>query len=313
MRLKATGAGPAGYTALVAVVLALAVAGLLVAGRGLDSDGLLADGDASGHYKEPARAGDAAADAMRSVVHSAPPKPLEAAQTDAAAGTRTDGLTPSKPLVASDMPSSPAVGPLFYTGQGEVGHGCTASVVHSDRGDLIATAAHCVHQGGFRTDITFVPGYHDGVAPYGVWVPTAVDIDPAWAEDRDPDHDVAFLRVRPVDGSGPIERVTGAERIRFGAPARQPVRVLGYPSGAERTVGCQNSTVAESATQLRFDCEGLPNGTSGSPFLADVDATTGLGTLVGVLGGKDEGGDDETSYAAYFGAAAEHLYRRATG
>ncbi|GHG58825.1 trypsin-like serine peptidase [Streptomyces griseocarneus] len=296
---------------LVAVVAAIAVAGLLVAGRVPATGGPTAEGDSTGHFEQPRDQADAAAEAMKSAVRAEEPAPLSAPAARGAAGRR-DPLPASEPLAAAEAEPSPAIGPLFYTAGGVPGHGCTASVVHSRRGDLIATAAHCVHMGGFRTDIAFVPGYRDGKAPYGVWVPVSADVAPEWAKGRDPDHDVAFLRVRPAEGTAPLERVTGAERVRFDPPRERPTRVLGYPNEAERPVSCQNSTAAESAGQLRFDCERLPNGTSGSPFLTDVDASTGLGTLVGVLGGKDEGGDEETSYSPYFGAAARKLYERAT-
>ncbi|MFI1970026.1 serine protease [Streptomyces cinnamoneus] len=306
------GPGPAGYAALVAVVLALTAVGLLVANSGLATDAPLADGDSSGHYRQPEDLAEKSAAAMRSAIRTVAPGPLTA---PVARGTRTDKLPPSDPLTAQEAPASPAVGPLFYTGQGEPGHGCTASVVHSRRGDLLVTAAHCVHVGGFRTDLAFAPGYKDGVAPYGVWVPTAIDVDPAWVLRRDPDHDVAFVRVRPAEKNGgtPIERVTGAQAIAFDPPRGAPTRVLGYPSDSERPLACQNATEAESGTQVRFDCEGLPNGTSGSPFLTDVDPATGLGTVAGVLGGKDEGGDETTSYSTYFGEPVRKLYRRAAG
>ncbi|MEU7132776.1 trypsin-like peptidase domain-containing protein [Streptomyces sp. NPDC046261] len=299
MRLK--------YAALLASVLALAVAGLLVANRGLATDAPLADGDATGHYKEPREVGDAAAEAMAEVVRS-----VTAPGRRADGAGRPEALRASRPPVAAEAAPSAAVGPLFYTAQGAPAHGCTASVVHSPGQDLVVTAAHCVYMDGFRTDLAFVPGYQDGTAPYGVWVPTSIDVAPEWAENRDPDHDVAFLRVRPATGNTPLERVTGAQRVRFGSPAALPARVLGYPNAGERPVACENATESESRTQLRFACEGLPNGTSGSPFLTDVDPATGLGTLVGVLGGKDEGGDEETSYSPYFGDAIERLYRRAT-
>ncbi|KEF09769.1 hypothetical protein DF18_37090, partial [Streptomyces rimosus] len=64
--------------------------------------------------------------------------------------------------------------------------------------------------------------------------------------------------------------------------------------------------------QLRFDCAGFPNGTSGGPMLTAVDPGTGLGTVTGVIGGLDEGGDDETSYSSWFGPDIAALYRRAT-
>ncbi|WP_414168614.1 trypsin-like serine peptidase [Streptoverticillium reticulum] len=309
MRLNVRAPGPAGWTALAAAVLALAVIGLLVATRGLAAtDAPVAEGDSAGHYREPAALGEASAQAMRSAVRTTvarePVQPVSR-------GLRIEALPASEPLQAASMAPSPAVGPLFYTGQGDPDHGCTASVVHSPSGNLLITAAHCVHTGGFRTDLAFVPGYRDGEAPYGVWVPTAIDVAPQWTDSRDPDYDVAFVRVRSTEGDAQIERVTGAEQIRFDPPVHRPARVLGYPNGSEQPLGCQNTTTTEGPTQLRFDCEGLPNGTSGSPVLTDVDAATGLGTVNGVLGGKDEGGDDETSYSSYFGPAVEALYHRA--
>ncbi|MFI9721073.1 trypsin-like serine peptidase [Streptomyces sp. NPDC052396] len=315
MRLKVR-PGRAGLAVLLATVVVLAFVGLLVATHGAATDEPLAQGDASGHYREPAGRGRETDQAMRSAVRppatpSARPSVPQAADREDRAG-RTDPLPASKPLAARGVAPSPAIGPLFYTGQGDPGHGCTASVVHSPTADLLVTAAHCVHQNGFHTDIAFVPGYHDGVAPYGVWVPTSIDIDPEWISDRDEDHDVAFLHVRQVGSATPIERVTGAERIAFRPPTPRPARVLGYPSDSETPLGCQNATRMYSATQLRFDCEGLPSGTSGSPVLTDVDQTTGLGTVNGVLGGKDEGGDDETSYSSYFGDGVRALYERAT-
>ncbi|KNB49193.1 trypsin-like serine peptidase [Streptomyces caatingaensis] len=305
--------GPAGYAALVAAVLALAAVGLLVAGQGSASDGSLARGESSGHWTEPEANGDRTADAMASAVRTEPGVPRPAVDSAAAdhGARRTDPLPRSEPLEAAPGNPSPAVGPLFYTDQDEPGHGCTASVVHSERGDLLVTAAHCVYTGGFHTDIAFAPGYRDGVAPYGVWVPTSIDVDPEWMADRDEDHDVAFLRVRQVGSDAAVERVTGAERIAFHPAAGRPARVLGYPGDAERPLACQNTVRAEGATQLRFDCRGMPGGTSGSPLLTDVDPVTGLGTIVGVLGGKDEGGDDETSYSSYFGDAVRDLYHRA--
>ncbi|MGK5732775.1 trypsin-like serine peptidase [Streptomyces sp. URMC 124] len=310
MRQNATGPRPAAVTALVAAVLAVAGLGVVAADHGLATDSPVADGDASGHFAPTTAQGDETAEAMRSAVRTE----NGTAPLKAAGSGKTDPLPVSEPLRATEAPASAAVGPLFYTGQGAPAHGCSASVVQSPKGDLIVTAAHCVHQDGFRTDIAFVPGYRDGVAPYGVWVPTSVDIDPEWAADHDPDHDVAFLRMRRPGGDGtPLEQVTGAERIRFRPATGRPARVIGYPVGEERPVSCQNRTRAHSPTQLRFDCADLPNGTSGGPFLTDVDPATGLGTVNGVVGGHEEGGDEETSYSSYFGDEAESLYRRATG
>src|SRR5690242_13810475 len=76
------------------------------------------------------------------------------------------GVVEAAPVSTPDLPagSSPAVGALFLDGA----HYCTASVVHSDQGDVLLTAAHCIHDGeggDYLTGVTFAPGYHDGVAP----------------------------------------------------------------------------------------------------------------------------------------------------
>ncbi|MGW1072239.1 trypsin-like serine peptidase [Streptomyces sp. NPDC002537] len=310
MRLKAGGPGPAALSALIATVLVLGGIALLVAKHGVATGGPVADGDASGHYIQPEAQGDESAKALLAAVRtgSAPAAP----ETRAVRSDRPDPLPASEPLEAAETRPSPAVGPLFYTGQGTPGHGCTASVVHSPKGDLIVTAAHCVHQDGFRTDIAFAPGFHDGVAPYGVWVPKSIDIDPEWAADRDPDHDVAFLRMRRMGDSTPMERITGAEKLALKPAPHRPARLIGYPADRDTPVACQNTTDMYGSTQLRFDCRGLTNGTSGGPILTDVDPATGLGTVNGVVGGHQEGGDDDTSYSSYFGDGVATLYKRAT-
>jgi hypothetical protein len=57
---------------------------------------------------------------------------------------------------------------------------------------------------------------------------------------------------------------------------------------------------AFSATQREFDCGGYRNGTSGGPFLTDVDPKSG----------QEQGGDtDAVSYAAVFGPNVVTLYQ----
>lgn len=204
-----------------------------------------------------------------------------------------------------------AVGALFTVSEGRLGtHFCTASVVHSTRGDLAVTAAHCVT--GISGQLAFVPDYANGKEPYGTWQVTAVYTDQAWQSAQDPDHDVAFLRLSPGGDGRPIEEVTGAERL--GVNRQQPavVQVIGYPDGAEQPITCANWSKSFSPTQLEFDCDGYTDGTSGAPLLADVSAVSGRGTIVGVIGGYEQGGDTpEVSYAVAFGTAAAALYQLA--
>jgi V8-like Glu-specific endopeptidase len=204
-----------------------------------------------------------------------------------------------------------AVGALFTVSGGKLGtHFCTASVVHSARGDLAVTAAHCVT--GNKGQIAFVPDYANGKEPYGVWQVTAVYTDQNWQSAQDPDDDVAFLRLSDGSDGTPIENVTGAEQLAVNWQEPAAVQVIGYPDGADQPVTCANWATSFSPTQLEFDCDGYTGGTSGGPFLADVSAASGEGTIVGVIGGYEQGGDTpQVSYASAFGPAVTVLYQAA--
>jgi V8-like Glu-specific endopeptidase len=204
-----------------------------------------------------------------------------------------------------------AVGALFTESNGRLGaHFCTASVVDSAAGDLAVTAAHCVV--GKSGAMVFVPDYANGKTPYGIWPVTKVYTDSAWDASQDPNHDVAFLRLSDASDGSPIENLTGAETLATDAPAGQAVEVIGYPDGATEPVWCSGLVKGFSATQFEFDCGGYPNGTSGGPFLTGVDAATGQGTVIGVIGGYQQGGDTpQVSYAAVFGSAVSRLYATA--
>jgi V8-like Glu-specific endopeptidase len=206
----------------------------------------------------------------------------------------------------------PAVGALFTTSTGRLGqHFCTASVVDSPAGDLVLTAAHCVT--GTSGPIDFVPGYDQGSTPYGVWTVTKIYVDQAWSSKSSQDDDFAILRVSRPGSSTPIEDETGAEKLVTGTPARhQRVQVIGYPDGANQPVTCQNQLREPMRDQLEFDCGGYPNGTSGGPFLSQVDPSTGQGQVIGVIGGYEQGGNTpQVSYSAVLGRNAAALYQRA--
>ena len=206
-----------------------------------------------------------------------------------------------------------AVGALFTESAGKLGsHFCTGSVVDSAHGDLVITAAHCVTDKPGK--IVFVPGYANGKEPLGIWQVTGVYTDKAWQSAQDQDNDVAFLRLARASDGVPVENVTGAERLGGIASQRSPslVQVIGYPDAAALPVLCVNWIKTFSATQLEFDCGGFTNGTSGGPFLADVSAGSGQGTIIGVIGGYEQGGDTpDVSYASVLGTAVTELYRAA--
>ena len=239
---------------------------------------------------------------------------------DAAAATRHPAAPkPSKPTATPVATSgtgtafggTAAVGALFSVSDGQLGdHFCSASVVHSADGDLAVTAAHCVT--GVDGQMAFVPGYVNGKEPHGTWAVTAVYTDQAWQSSQDPDDDVAFLRLSGGAGGKSIESVTGAEKMGIGWKVPALVRVTGYPDDAGQPITCVNWAKPFSPTQLEFDCDGYADGTSGGPFHDGTTTATGRGTVIGVIGGYEQGGDTpDVSYAAVFGPAVAALYRAA--
>ena len=246
----------------------------------------------------PAPAADAAV---------AVPAVLAGARTAATAGT------------SASFAGLPSVGAVFGADGAKAAdshHFCTASAVDSPGGNVVATAAHCVVAPGSGTapaPVVFVPGYHDKQEPYGEWTSSRILVDPRWITGGDPDYDVAFLVVqRDGDPSARLSDVVGAQQIAFGTRLPQAVGVIGYPSAAEQPVACHNTLKAYSPTQSEFDCPGFSDGSSGGPMLTGIDARTGRGTLVGVVGGYEQGGySDSVSYASSFGDAVKALYQEA--
>ena len=206
------------------------------------------------------------------------------------------------------------VGALFDS-DSSGNHFCTASVVDSPGHNLLITAAHCVNGGNggaSRTNVVFIPDYSNGQSPDGVWTPERYVLDPRWVSGGDPDFDVAFVVLKPLNGSN-IQDVTGANQIAFGTGYQHLVRVTGYPSSASAPIACQNWTSEQSATQLKFACDNYTGGTSGSPWVTRFDPSTRTGTIVGVIGGYQQGGNTpDVSYSAYLGADIQKLYAQAT-
>jgi V8-like Glu-specific endopeptidase len=205
------------------------------------------------------------------------------------------------------------VGALFSLGpSGELGsHFCTASVVDSPAGDLVVTAAHCMSRHS-ADEVAFVPGYSEGQEPFGVWTVTQVFEDQEWMSSSDPDDDFAFLVVRQPGNDEGIQDLTGGEAVGIDVSPGQRVEVAGYPNLGNAPISCANTALQFSPTQYEFACGGFTDGTSGSPLLANAGPFHGAGTVIGVIGGYEQGGSTPSvSYAARFGARLAALYRTA--
>lgn len=208
---------------------------------------------------------------------------------------------------------SARIGALFHhDSAGD--HFCSASVVKSPGRDLVLTAAHCINGGdgrGYKSDIVFVPGYRAGATPDGVWQVKSLLVGKGWARSADPDADVGFVVLRPLGGRH-IEDVLGGNTLGVDTGYAQRIRLTGYPAGGGEPVSCFNRSGEQSPRQLRIACTGFPGGTSGSPWLTGFDPATRTGTVVGVIGGYEQGGDTpDVSYSPYFDHTVHDLYLKA--
>jgi hypothetical protein len=200
------------------------------------------------------------------------------------------------------FPGSSAVGVLLLRGQHPF---CTASVVQSLSGDLVLTAAHCLGR-RLATTLMFAPSYHDKRAPFGEWHVTGQVFPAGWFPHRDVNEDFAFLIVH-----GDVQARAGAERLGFSAPVPAWVRVEAYSLAGKLTICSRRpgTITAAGEQQLSFACPGYANASSGGPFLTDISARSGLGTIVGIIGGYQEGGKSPlVSYSSPFGAVLHELY-----
>ena len=198
---------------------------------------------------------------------------------------------------------------LFYTTGGK-GHFCTASVVDSTAGDLALTAAHCVYSKGFASNIEYVPGYHDGKQPYGAWPVKTITVASGWKVSRDPDLDFAFLTLAS-SGGREIQARTGGLTLGFTRWYSEKIEAIGHNDSDAEPVRCATKSFRFRTGQMEFYCHGFRTGTSGGPWIIGYNGKKGTGTVFGVIGGYEEGGDYEwASYSAYFGSAAKILYEQ---
>ncbi|MGW5851558.1 trypsin-like serine peptidase [Streptomyces sp. NPDC055254] len=240
----------------------------------------------------------------------------------AVAFLRAPGDRPTHPF--------PTVGVLMAGGE----HWCTASVVDSPQGNVVATAAHCVapagedgspgevaHDGLAIGELAFAPGFSGegaGTQPLGVWKVRSIHVDDRWSRWGEDSADFAFLTVeRDGDGRSVQEAVGGrgaAPKPDWTSGYERDVTVVGYPESEHNPrnepVACTTRTGhdEDDPDMLYMSCAGFWTGTSGSPWVADRGGPGQPGSLIGVLSGGDT---DVDSTAALFDERARALYERA--
>jgi hypothetical protein len=137
---------------------------------------------------------------------------------------------------------------------GNIDASCSATVVTSFSRDLILTAGHCVSMptaaGPFwAINVTFVPGYRDGVRPFGSWPATILGTTTQWGLEGDLSFDLGAINLAPGPG-GLIQDALGSRGVAFNRTARsyggKVFQVFGYPAdpqpfyNGERPILCNS-------------------------------------------------------------------------
>ncbi|WP_246102516.1 trypsin-like serine peptidase [Streptomyces piniterrae] len=254
------------------------------------------------------------------------PQRMRAAEPAAAAGRspapRRAAAEPVPPSHPFD--GVPQVGTFFWTDENNTGRFCSGTVVRSPHHDLVITAAHCLRGADPKRHLSFVPQYHDGLKPHGVFPIDRVYIDQRYYDlgtNAGARWDYAVVRLSVREDGTEVEDVTGGYDllVNSGYDHRR-VRLIGYPGNDDAThpkpLDCTSSTHRYTSTEpavpgdfLEIACAGYIGGTSGGPFL--VPRLGGF-ALIGVIGGYHTGGDfPDLSYSSYLTLDTLRLYRHA--
>ena len=228
--------------------------------------------------------------------------------------TGTDGYVTSKCSSgggATTFDGIPSVGVLHHGDATK--HFCTASVIESQHGNVILTAAHCISGSG--KGIVFSPGYHDGDEPYGSYPVTAAYVHPNWNQNHNIDYDFAFLTLGKGDHGGKavdVQSVVGGNILVTSDGYQNTVEVVGYNDNEQKPRQCRVGTYKAETGQLGFTCGPFSSGTSGSPWIANYNASTKRGNVIGNIGGWHTGGcTSGVSYSSKYGTGTLSVYSRA--
>jgi hypothetical protein len=187
---------------------------------------------------------------------------------------------------------------------------------------VVFTAGHCVNDRGprrwFDRDWIFVPGYHDGVRPFGVFVAKWLGATPEWVDEESTNADVGAAVVSRNEKGQRLTGAVGGYEIAFGRSPRQAFDIHGYPAEAPFDGTSQRlcagtpflghdfiSFLQPGPLNLAVECE-LTGGASGGGWTIEGDVLNGV-TSYGY-------GDEPVAvFGPYFGGAVRDLYGRASG
>ncbi|MFE1172264.1 trypsin-like serine peptidase [Streptomyces sp. NPDC058773] len=205
-------------------------------------------------------------------------------------------------------------GRVFFTYQGR-NASCSGDAVTSGNKSTVITAGHCVKlQGAWHTNWTFVPGYHDGQAPYGKWPAAKTLSTPQGTASEDINYDVGAAVVAPLDGKK-LTDVVGGQGLSFNAGYSKAMYAFGFPAAApydgSKLIYCSGTTFKDPlfSKDHGLSCN-MTGGSGGGPWFTSFDEKTGTGlqSSVNSFGYQFL---PNTMFGPYFGDDAKNLYNEA--
>jgi V8-like Glu-specific endopeptidase len=196
--------------------------------------------------------------------------------------------------------------------------GCSATVVASANASTILTAGHCVKERFWTRKAIFVPGYHDGQTPFGIF-PAKVEVTtPGWLRSQNDNFDEGAMVLGTNSSGQSVADAVGAVGLATGLnPKLQTFDAYGYPASASfdsnKQWHCQSPFLGTDRSSLRdpgpptigIACD-MTEGASGGGWLIDGQYVNGMTSY----GYKAQPG---VLYGPYFGRTVWKLYRSVRG
>jgi V8-like Glu-specific endopeptidase len=204
---------------------------------------------------------------------------------------------------------------------------CSATVIPSESEQLALTAAHCVYipeqseiglpanaTHGWVEDAKFVPGRSGDDAPDGIWRVSDMWVDQRWKDTGKAQYDIAVLRIAK-NNKKTIQDVVGSQGYAFQAGDQNELMVLGYPAEPPFDGTAQRRCLATKTVEVRDGFYDLPcslnDGSSGGPFITDINDKKGIGTVVAVTSFRTDDGKNKRLYGVPLGRFVRDLINEA--
>uniref|UniRef100_UPI000DE51A90 trypsin-like serine peptidase n=1 Tax=Nonomuraea lactucae TaxID=2249762 RepID=UPI000DE51A90 len=212
--------------------------------------------------------------------------------------------------------SMPAItiGKLYFTRNDGSGGYCSGSVINAANRNTVWTSGHCIHAGGggvgnYFRNFVFVPDADNGREPHGRWTWRYANTTNGWFNNRNWSYDIAAIAFNPQPQRGNLQDWVGSQGYRFGyGQAFSDIHAFGFPQdGYQRTdfTGNDlwfvlNSTRRAGVFDDRMHMDNdMFHGSSGGPWLQDLQLSRGWGYIIGANSHRDVDGNSNPVNIVY--------------